>query len=110
MEVILAKSAGFCFGVDRAVKIAHELAVSEKNPRMLGEVIHNSHMINDLAEQGMYVISSTEEAQADDCVLLRAHGEGENTYTQLLERGARIVDATCPKVARVQQLVRQAEQ
>ena len=110
MEVIQAKSAGFCFGVDRAVTMAYELSERESSSCMLGEVIHNSHIVNELAERGMRVIASPEQANEGDCVLLRAHGEGKWVYDVLQQRGTRIVDATCPKVARVHQLVQQAQQ
>ena len=109
MEVIQAKSAGFCFGVARAVKMARELAEADPRPRMLGSVIHNRHVTAALAEGGMEELSSPDQAQAGDSVLLRAHGVGRETYRLLERRGARIVDATCPKVAHVQRLVEQAE-
>ena len=109
MEVIQAKSAGFCFGVDRAVRMAYELAEREPRSRMLGAVIHNSHVVAELEAAGMRVISVPEEAESGDWVLLRAHGVGLAAYETLRGRGARIVDATCPKVARVQQIVSQAE-
>ena len=110
MEVMQAKSAGFCFGVARAVKLAGELAESAARPRMLGGVIHNRHIVDGLEQRGMKVIDSPEEAQAGDSVLLRAHGVGKEVYRVLRERGAEIVDATCPKVARVQRIVEEAEQ
>ncbi len=110
MEVIQAKSAGFCFGVDRAVTMAYELSERESSSCMLGEVIHNSHIVRELAARGMRVIDSPEQANEGDCVLLRAHGEGKWVYEVLEQRGTRIVDATCPKVARVHQLVQQAQQ
>ncbi len=109
MEVIQAKSAGFCFGVDRAVKLAEELARTERQPRMLGSVIHNSHVVEELARQGMTAIATPEEAQPGDCVLLRAHGAERAVYDALERRGARVVDATCPKVARVRQIAVEAE-
>ena len=109
MEVRQAKSAGFCFGVARAVKMAQELAASAQRPRMLGTVIHNDHVIGDLARQGMQVYQTPEEAQPGDSVLLRAHGVGRRVYEELEARGAQVVDATCPKVARVQQIVRDAD-
>ena len=109
MEVIQARSAGFCFGVDRAVKLAEELARTERQPRMLGSVIHNSHVVEALARQGMTAIASPEEAQPGDCVLLRAHGAERAVYDALERRGARVVDATCPKVARVRQIAVEAE-
>ena len=109
MEVKQAKSAGFCFGVDRAVRMARELAEREESPRMLGTVIHNDHVVAELAALGMKVIRYPKEAQEGDSVLLRAHGEGKVVYDALQARGAQVVDATCPKVARVQQIVRQSE-
>ncbi len=110
MEVIQARSAGFCFGVARAVGMAEQLASSARHTKMLGAVIHNDHVIAALSENGMETIHAPEEADAGDCVLLRAHGEGKAVYDALRRRGAEIVDATCPKVARVQQIVRQAEE
>ena len=109
MEVIQAKSAGFCFGVARAVKMAQELAAEVPQPRMLGSVIHNRHVTEALEAKGMAEIHSAEEALPGDCVLLRAHGVGKDTYCQLAERGASVVDATCPRVARVQKIVEEAE-
>ena len=108
MEVIQAKSAGFCFGVDRAVKMAYELSEAENSSCMLGEVIHNTHVVNELAERGMRVIQSPDQACAGDHVLLRAHGEGRQVYESLRSSGAIIVDATCPKVTRVHRLVEEA--
>ncbi|MDE7260806.1 MAG: bifunctional 4-hydroxy-3-methylbut-2-enyl diphosphate reductase/30S ribosomal protein S1, partial [Oscillospiraceae bacterium] len=109
MEVVTAKSAGFCFGVARAVKMAHELAETAQRPRMLGSVIHNRYVTAALAEKGMMLLQTPEEAQPGDSVLLRAHGEGPEVRRILTERGAEVVDATCPKVAHVQRLVAEAE-
>ena len=69
MEVILAKSAGFCFGVDRAVRMAQELADTSSSPLMLGTVIHNTHVVEELASQGMRVIESPDEAASAKCIL-----------------------------------------
>jgi len=109
MEVIQAKSAGFCFGVARAVGMAEELAATADSPRMLGTVIHNDHVVAALVSKGMTVLKSPADAQAGDSVLLRAHGEGKWVYDLLNSRGAVVVDATCPKVRKVQQIVHQAE-
>ncbi|MDE7245751.1 MAG: bifunctional 4-hydroxy-3-methylbut-2-enyl diphosphate reductase/30S ribosomal protein S1, partial [Oscillospiraceae bacterium] len=108
MEVIAAKSAGFCFGVARAVHMAEQLAGTE-HPKMLGHIIHNDHEIARLESLGLTVIQSPEQAQAGDRVLLRAHGEAKAVCEALKRRGAEIVDATCPRVARVQQIVAEAE-
>ena len=109
MRVIQAESAGFCFGVDRAVRMAEELAASAEQPRMLGHVIHNDHVMAKLREQGMLLIDDPAQAEAGDSVLLRAHGVGRAVYEALEARGAAVVDATCPKVARVHRIVSQAD-
>ena len=110
MEVTAARSAGFCFGVARAVRIAEELARAAEKPRMLGSVIHNRRVMEELAGLGMTEIAAPEEAGAGERVLLRAHGVGREVYDRLRARGAEIVDATCPRVAHVQRLVAQAEE
>lgn len=109
MEVIEAKSAGFCFGVARAVKMAQELARTAARPRMLGSVIHNRHVTAGLEALGMVMLQEPEEAEAGDSVLLRAHGAGREVYRALEARGAAVADATCPRVARVQRIVEEAE-
>ena len=109
MRVIQAESAGFCFGVDRAVRMAEELAASAEQPRMLGRVIHNDHVMARLREEGMRLIDDPAQAEAGDSVLLRAHGVGKKVYETLEARGAAVVDATCPKVARVHKIVSQAD-
>ena len=109
MEVMVANSAGFCFGVDRAVRMAEELASSAEKPRMLGCVIHNDHVMEELVSRGMVQIDDPHQAEQGDNVLLRAHGAGRAVYETLEARGARVVDATCPKVARVHQIVSQAD-
>ena len=101
MEVIQAGSAGFCFGVARAVKMARELADTASSPRMLGSVIHNRHVTSALEQRGMRELSSPDQARAGDSVLLRAHGAGKDTYRELEQRGAQVIDATCPRVAHV---------
>ena len=110
MKVIQAESAGFCFGVDRAVRMAEELAASAESPRMLGRVIHNDHVMAQLRGQGMLLIDDPVQAEKGDSVLLRAHGVGREVYEALGTRGAAVVDATCPKVARVHKIVSQADE
>lgn len=109
MEVILAKSAGFCYGVRRAVELTEQAAAEGRRPVMLGSVIHNRHITAALESQGMGMIHTPEEARAGDSVLLRAHGAGREVYRALEARGADIIDATCPRVARVQRIVEEAE-
>ena len=75
-EVILAKSAGFCFGVRRAVEMAQALAESGKPYVMLGPVIHNQEVIRDLEARGVGCVDSLEALPPDCGVIIRSHGEG----------------------------------
>ena len=76
-EVILAKSAGFCFGVRRAVELAQQVAQSGQPYVMLGPVIHNDHVIADLEARGVRCVASLEEVPPGCGVIIRSHGEGE---------------------------------
>ena len=109
MQVILAKTAGFCYGVARAVKIAQGTA-AQGGGAMLGSIVHNANAISELERAGMRQIASIEEAKAGETVLIRAHGEKKEIFDALRERGAQIVSATCPNVQHIQKLVTQAEQ
>ena len=105
MKIIKAKSAGFCFGVDRAVRMAEEMISKGGSNKMLGEVIHNDKVIGQLTAKGFTVISHPNEVTSGDRVLLRAHGVAQAVYEELERRGAEIVDATCPKVIHVRRLI-----
>ncbi len=108
MKVILAESAGFCYGVERAVELAEQTA-RERGGAMLGSLIHNDNVIAELSALGMRRIDSPDEAGAGEAVLIRSHGERREVLDELAARGAEIVDATCPNVRRTQQLVSDAE-
>ena len=108
MRVILARSAGFCYGVERAVSLADQTARS-RGGAMLGSVIHNANVIAELSSLGMREIASPDEVRAGEAVLIRSHGERREVMEALTARGAEIVDATCPNVRRTQQLVERAE-
>ena len=109
MSVILAKSAGFCYGVRRAVEMA-EKAASEGNVYLLGHITHNDHVIRRLEELGAVTVSSPDEVPEGAVVLIRAHGEPDSVYRVLNQRSCTILDATCPNVTRIHELVRAAEQ
>ena len=108
MRVILAKTAGFCYGVERAVALAHETAKAHGGA-MLGSVIHNANVVAELEREGMRLIASPGEAAAGETVLIRSHGESREVLEELQARGAEIVSATCPNVQRIQRLVTEAE-
>lgn len=102
-RIILAESAGFCFGVSRSVKMAEELL--EKGPcKCLGPLIHNRDVVAKLEGLGMSVISSHEEARPGDRVLIRSHGAPRAELDALRAAGAEVVDATCPFVARIHKI------
>jgi 4-hydroxy-3-methylbut-2-enyl diphosphate reductase len=108
-KVILANSAGFCYGVRRAVELAEQTAQAGTPCVMLGSIIHNSHVVQHLAEQGIRQINAPEEAPAGASVLIRSHGEGRSIYRQLEQQGNSVLDATCPNVSRIHRLVEEAE-
>ena len=108
MKVTLAKSAGFCYGVRRAVELAQRAAASDRPCVMLGPVIHNRAVIERLRDMGVNMIHTPEEAPAGSRVILRSHGEGRTTFEVLEQQGVDIMDTTCPNVSRIHKLVRQA--
>ncbi len=104
-KVTVAKTAGFCFGVDRAVKLAYEAAGRYDNVLTLGPIIHNPDVVGDLEKHGVRVIENLDGVTAKDTVIIRSHGVGPDVYAKLLEIGARVVDATCPYVKKIHQIV-----
>ncbi|MCD7848142.1 MAG: bifunctional 4-hydroxy-3-methylbut-2-enyl diphosphate reductase/30S ribosomal protein S1 [Oscillospiraceae bacterium] len=108
-SITVAKTAGFCFGVDRAVKIAYETAEkgTDKKIYTLGPLIHNPSVVADLEKHGIRVIDSPSEAEAGDTVIIRSHGVGKAVFDELESRGVNIVDATCPFVTKIHKLVKE---
>jgi len=107
-KVIVAKTAGFCFGVDNAVKTAFStLAENPGKTCTLGEIIHNRQVLEKLEQQGIRVVESPDELKNGEHVVIRAHGIGETIYNDLMERNVIIHDATCPYVKRIHKLVRE---
>ena len=109
MRVELAKSAGFCYGVRRAVELAEQAAQSGRPCAMLGPIIHNSSVIDYLKGLGVELIQSPDQAGAGTAVIIRSHGEGRAVHQALAERGCPVIDATCPNVSRIHRIVEQAE-
>ena len=103
-KVIVAGSAGFCFGVSRSVKMAEEL-LKQGSCLSLGPLIHNEDVVRSLSERGLTVISSPEEVRPGDRVIIRSHGVSAECEDALRAAGAEITDATCPNVARIHRLV-----
>ena len=110
MKLRLAKSAGFCYGVRRAVELAGEAAASGRPCVMLGSIIHNRDVVGSLARQGVTAVDRVEDVPRGCGVIIRSHGESRKTYRRLEERGAEILDATCPNVKRIHHIVARAEE
>ena len=110
MKLELAQSAGFCYGVRRAVELAEDCAARAERPCvMLGSIIHNQDVIHRLEEQGLRVVERPEDVPEGSCVIIRSHGESRRVYQALESRNVRILDATCPNVKRIHEIVAQAE-
>lgn len=103
MKVTVAKTAGFCFGVRRALQLTEESAA--RTPTCtLGELIHNRQVVEQLAGQGVAAIERPEDAPAGMTVVIRSHGVPPQVTAALQRRGNPIVDATCPFVKRLHQI------
>ena len=109
MKVIQAESAGFCYGVERAVELARAAAKEHSGCVMLGHIIHNSHVVEELAALGVRKVDSVEEVREGETVIIRSHGEKKETFDRLAELGADCLNATCPNVLRIQKLVEKTD-
>ncbi len=110
MSIRLAESAGFCFGVSRAVELVEKAAAEGKKVATLGPIIHNRHVVDRFREMNIRVIETPEEAMPGDTVIIRSHGVSREVYERLEKSGAQIIDATCPFVKRIHNIVQKAEQ
>jgi len=98
MEIFVAQHAGFCFGVERAVKIVKSAAEEYKNLYTLGPIIHNPQLVNELKTKGVDIAESTEFIKDGATVVLRSHGVEKRERELLEQKNIHIVDATCPYV------------
>ena len=108
MKVIVAKKAGFCFGVKRAVDRVYEQIDQGKGPiYTYGPIIHNEEVVRDLEEKGVTVLNTKEELAAlqSGVVIIRSHGVEKEIYDILEQNGIEIVDATCPFVKKIHRIV-----
>lgn len=106
MEILLAKSAGFCFGVQRAVDTAYEHA-DEENVYTYGQIIHNEEVVGDLKKHGIKVIENDDELglPRNSKVIIRSHGAEKRVYDILKKNNNEIIDATCPFVKKIHNIV-----
>ncbi len=106
MKIILAKSAGFCFGVRRAVKLCGEAAEKNNGCITLGPIIHNKSVTDALALKGVKEVGEVSDIEHGDTVIIRSHGAKNGEIEALMSRGAEIIDATCPDVAKIHDIAR----
>ena len=102
--ITTAKSAGFCFGVDRAVKMVYEALDAGKRVATLGPIVHNDTVVNDLLSRGARIIEAPEELQEGETLIIRAHGVPQSVYETLHAGNCDVIDATCPFVARIHKI------
>ena len=110
MKIIVAKSAGFCYGVSRAVSICESAAADHERCVTLGPIIHNEHVIRDLESKGVRTVADISEISTNDTVIIRSHGIAKSEYDRLEAMGVNVVDATCPDVGKIHQIVRAESQ
>ena len=108
MQIILAKTAGFCFGVNRAVKLTYELLEQGRPVATLGPLIHNPQVVEDLESKGAITCDSVDDVP-DGCeVVIRSHGVGQSVYDKISTRLLAYHDATCPFVTKIHKIAARA--
>ena len=108
MQVLLADEYGFCFGVERAVEMVEDAIQHGDTVRSLGPLIHNAQEMQRLAHEGVTTISEPIQIGRNETAVIRAHGVTPEVQRELEEKAAKVVDATCPFVTRVQKLAARA--
>lgn len=109
MQIIKAKTAGFCFGVDRAVRLTYRLAAEGRRVATLGPLIHNDQCVADLAAKGVVTAGSVGSIPPGYEVVIRSHGVPAAVYDQLAALGSPVHDATCPFVAKIHKIAQKAQ-
>ena len=109
MKILLAKDAGYCFGVRDAVKLAYDTADKDGDVYMLGHIVHNENVVKDLDDAGAKVVDSLDNIPKDKPVLFRAHGTSVETWDSANKKNMNIIDATCPLVLEIHDEVKKLE-
>lgn len=107
MEYVLAKTAGFCFGVDRAIDIVYKSAENGEKYHTLGPIIHNPQVVSDLAQKGITPIENLKEAKDGAKIFVRTHGVGPKVYEEMEKYGLDYIDLTCPFVKKIHNIVKE---
>ncbi len=109
MKILLAKDAGYCFGVRDAVNLAYDTADKDGDVYMLGHIVHNENVVKDLDNAGAKVVDSLENIPKNKPVLFRAHGTSVETWDKANKKNMNIIDATCPLVLEIHDEVKKLE-
>ena len=108
MKITLAETAGFCFGVNRAVNTVYELLEKGKKVCTLGPIIHNPQLVKELEEKGVRVVEREVETKPEEILVIRSHGVPFSVMENAEKQGVQVVDATCPFVAKIHKIVSEA--
>lgn len=103
---MIAKTAGFCFGVERAVGLAYDQS-NQKDVFTYGPIIHNSQVVASLEKQGIHKINNLHDLEDDSTIIIRSHGVGPHVYDEANKHNIKIVDATCPYVKKIHKIVKE---
>ena len=109
MKVIIAKDAGYCFGVRDAVNLAYDTAEKHEDVYMLGDIVHNENVVNDLNKAGAKVVNSISEVPENKKILFRAHGTVPDLWDKADKKGREVIDATCPLVHKIHKEVKELQ-
>ena len=105
MKIIKAETAGFCFGVNRAVNMVYELLDKGERVCTLGPIIHNPQLVEELTQKGVRIVDSPDEVTEDETLVIRSHGIASSVYDRIASLGIKMADATCPFVAKIHKIV-----
>lgn len=109
-EIKLAKTAGFCFGVDRAVNLVYELVEKGERVCTLGPIIHNAQLVSDLESKGVKIIEEPEQCPKDYKLVIRTHGVEKEIVERIKAMGVEYVNATCPFVTKIHNIVKKYDE
>ena len=105
MKIIIAKDAGYCFVVRDAVDIAYNASNDNETVYMLGDIVHNERVVEDLSKSGIKVVDKLSDVPEDQPILFRAHGTKKEVWEKAIDTNMKIVDATCPLVYEIHEEV-----
>ena len=109
MKILLAKDAGYCFGVRDAVNLAYDTAKDHGDVYMLGTIVHNEKVVEDLSKSGTKVVDKLVEVPSDRPILFRAHGTAPSVWDKANQKKLNIIDATCPLVTEIHDEIKKLE-